>query len=95
MGTNIGSATFYGTDAGNSIQLTLNCNPTAGLGANQYVNSKCFSLPAFGAHGLRNLSYTSGRGYFDSDIALAKTFHIAESHTVSFRAPAFSWLNYP
>jgi hypothetical protein len=93
--TQLGSATYYGTDTGPSIQPTLTCSATAGRGPNQYLTDKCFSLPAIGAYGPRNYPYLKGPAYFDSDLALAKKFHITENHTVEFRASAFDWLNHP
>jgi hypothetical protein len=95
VGTGLGANTWYGTDAGVSIQPTLTCSPTSGRGPNQYLTDKCFALPAFGAYGPRNYPYIKGPAYFDSDLALAKKFHITENHTVEFRASAFNWLNHP
>lgn len=95
VGTGIGSATYFGTDAGNSIQPTLTCSPTSGLGPKQYVTAKCFSLPAVGTNGPRNYPYIGGPAFFDSDLAIAKTFHITENHTINFRASAYNWINHP
>ena len=33
--------------------------------------------------------------YWDSDLALYKTFRITEKQSVQFRASAFNWLNHP
>jgi hypothetical protein len=33
--------------------------------------------------------------FFDSDLALYKTFHITERHTVEFRVTATNFLNHP
>jgi hypothetical protein len=95
VGTALSGATFYGTDAGVSIQPLLTCDPRSNRAQNQYVTDKCFALPAIGQYGPRNYPYISGPAYFDSDLALAKTFHITESHTVTFRGSAFDWLNHP
>jgi hypothetical protein len=95
VGTAISGATYFGTDAGVTIMPTLTCNPKSGLKANQYVNGSCFGVPTIGTNGPRNYPYLSGPAYFDSDLALAKAFHITENHTVTFRASAFDWLNHP
>ena len=36
-----------------------------------------------------------GPAYFSNDLALYRTFHIAERHQVQLRASAFNWLNHP
>jgi hypothetical protein len=46
-------------------------------------------------NGPRVYPYIKAPAYFDSDLALAKTFHVTEGQTVSFRASAFDWLNHP
>jgi hypothetical protein len=95
VGTGITGATYFGTNAGVAIMPTLTCDPKSGLKANQYVNAACFAVPKIGTNGPRNYPYLSGPAYFDSDLALAKTFHLSENHTVTFRASAFDWLNHP
>jgi len=52
-------------------------------------------VPAIGTNGPRNYPYIKGVAYFDSDLALAKSIHITENHTVTFRASAYDWLNHP
>jgi hypothetical protein len=95
--TGISGASYFGTDAGVSIQPLATCNPNSGRAHNQYVTDKCFALPAIGSgvNGPRVYPYIKGPAYFDSDLALAKTFHVTEGQTVQFRASAFDWLNHP
>lgn len=76
------------------------CNPGSGLANKQRANVACFSLPSFTGNsiidnGPRNLPYLSGPSYFDSDLALYKTFHVTERQSIQFRASAFNWLNHP
>jgi hypothetical protein len=90
-----GAATYFGTTAGITIQPTLTCNPGSGLSARQHANDRCFAAPAIGTNGARDFPYLSGPSYTDADLAMAKTFHITENHTVTLRANAFDWLNHP
>jgi hypothetical protein len=93
--TGIGSATYFGTDASVLIQPTTTCNPGSGLASNQRVNGSCFVAPPIGTNGPRNYGYLSGASFFDSDLALYKTFHINDRNSVQFRVSAFNWLNHP
>jgi hypothetical protein len=51
-----------------------------------------YSLAAFGP---TQLPYISMPSFFDSDLALYKTFHITERQTVEFRVTATNFLNHP
>jgi hypothetical protein len=33
--------------------------------------------------------------YLDNDLAIYKSFHVKNEHTVQFRLSAFNWLNHP
>jgi hypothetical protein len=92
---NIGSATYFGTDASMLIMPAETCNPGSGLGSNQRVNGSCFIAPNFGSNGPRNYQYLSSASLFDSDLALYKTFHINDRNSIQFRVSAFNWLNHP
>jgi len=94
LNRSIGSATYYGTPS-NSILPLLTCNPTSGLINNQKVNMGCFTAPQIGQLGIRQTPYLSGPSYFNSDLAIYKTFHIRESQALQFRASAFNFLNHP
>jgi hypothetical protein len=95
VSTAYGAPTLYGTTAAISIQPLLTCDPGAGLKSNQKVNFACFTPPSKGVFGPHEYPYLSGAAYFDSDLALYKTFHVTEGQTVQFRASAFNWLNHP
>jgi hypothetical protein len=95
VGTGLSQASYYGTNANIVITPTLTCDPKSGLAHNQLVRYSCFAPPAIGAYGGQHFPYFSGPAYFDSDLALYKTFHITENHSVQFRASAFNWLNHP
>ena len=94
IGTSLSEATYYGTNAAINIQPVLTCNPTSGVGAQQRIRATCFAPPAIGAYGQRDFSYTNAP-YFNSDLALYKTFHVVKEQTVQFRFSAFNWLNHP
>src|SRR5580658_1526009 len=100
VGTGLGTATYYGTETTNGntellIMPTLTCNPKSGLGHNQLVKSSCFAPPAIGAQGGQKYPYFNGPSYFDSDLALYKTFHVVREQSVQFRFSAFNWINHP
>lgn len=104
IGTGIGGATYYGTDANIPIMPVLTCNPTSGLSSpgdsstspnKQILNGKCFTAPAVGSQGGKSFPYMSMTPYFDNDLAVYRSFHIHESQQVQFRISGFDWLNHP
>ena len=95
IGSGIGAATYFGTDAPIPILPVLTCNPTSGLGHYQVLNGKCFNAPAIGTQGGKNFPYMRAAAYFDNDLAIERTFHIHESQALRIRASAFNWLNHP
>lgn len=95
IGSGIGAATYFGTDAPIPILPVLTCNPTSGLGHYQVLNGKCFTAPAVGTQGGKNFPYMRAAAYFDNDLAIERTFHLHETQSVRFRASAFNWLNHP
>jgi hypothetical protein len=90
----IGSATYYGTPS-NSVLPIMTCNPTANLKTYQHVNLDCFTAPQIGQVGIRQAPYLSTPSFFDSDLGIYKTFHIAEHQALEIRATAFNFLNHP
>jgi hypothetical protein len=60
--------------------------PDLGLAATPYSMT---------ANGPTQFPYISMPSFFDSDLALYKTFHITERHTVEFRVTATNFLNHP
>jgi hypothetical protein len=98
-GSNISSQSYFGTNA-QTVMPTLTCDPTAGLASNQRAKLSCFGAPALvplqmNANGPRQLGYISGPVYWDSDLAVYKTFHVTERQSVEFRLSAFNFLNHP
>jgi hypothetical protein len=95
VGTGLSQSTYYGTNASIDIMPTLTCNPKSGTGHNQLLKYSCFAPPAVGAYGGEKYPYLHGAAYFDSDLALYKTFHVVKEQSVQFRISAFNWLNHP
>ena len=74
---------------------TVICDPTANLKAHQYFNEACFTVPEAGQQGWSQLPYIHGPAYFNSDLAVFKTFKVTEKQNVQFRVSAFNFLNHP
>jgi Carboxypeptidase regulatory-like domain len=64
---------------------------TAG-GGDQVIGYTPYSVTA---NGPSQLPYISMPAFFDSDLAIYKTFHITERHTIEFRVTANNFLNHP
>jgi hypothetical protein len=77
------------------LQPTVTCDPTKGLHAHQYVNMNCFGISAPGTNGAYEFPYIHGPAYFNSDLAVFKTFKLTERQALEFRASAFNFLNHP
>ena len=95
IGSGIGAATYFGTDAPLPIMPVLTCNPNSGLVHYQRVNGNCFNAPAVGTQGGQNYPYMSAGAYFDNDLAIYRSFHIHESQQIQLRVSAYNWLNHP
>jgi hypothetical protein len=96
-GTNflISNASILGTP---DMQLNpiQTCNPRSGLGPHQFVNGSCFAYPtAVGENGPTVMPPIYGPAFFDSDLALFKSFKITESKTLQFRVDGYNFLNHP
>ena len=80
------------------VQLSplVTCDPRKGLGHNQYINPSCFDIPKTpGVNGPIMLPVMYGPGYFNSDLALFKSFKISESKKIQFRVDGYNFLNHP
>ncbi|MBV9441203.1 MAG: carboxypeptidase regulatory-like domain-containing protein, partial [Acidobacteriaceae bacterium] len=82
----------------NAIQLNpiITCNPTANLGAHQWINGSCFGVPTQGGqNGPTILPAIYGPAFFNTDLGLFKNFQIKESMKLQFRIQANNFLNHP
>lgn len=93
--SSIGAPTYFGTTAAMAIMPALTCNPTSGLASRQFAKLGCFAPPAFGENGPRMLPYIKGPAYFNSDLTIAKLFHIGERQALEIKANMGNWLNHP
>jgi hypothetical protein len=87
---------WLGTNAtGLTMEPVLTCDPRKGLKSGQYFNPNCFAPPPQGSQGDIIWPFIKGPAFFDTDIAVYKTFHITERQSVQFRADAFNFINHP
>jgi len=92
---NISNVSLLGT---NDISLSpmLTCNPSAGLGKNQFINPGCFGMPtSVGQNGPTVLPAIYGPAFFNSDLGLFKNFQFKESRKLQLRFNATNFLNHP
>jgi len=71
--------------------LTLNGNPRNGL---PYFNTSLFSANALGTPGSASRRVIHGPGMLNFDLALLRTFRIAESKALQFRLETFNTFNH-
>lgn len=87
------------TPAGSPLEFAVpqcqNGNTTGCNATGYVVNPVGVTAYAAAANGPTQLPYISMPAFVDSDLALYKTFHITERHTVEFRVTATNWLNHP
>jgi carboxypeptidase family protein len=93
-GVPINSTNYLGTPDVN-LQPILTCNPTSNLKAGQYINGDCFSIGPAGTNGPFQYPYIHGPAFFNSDLAVYKTFKVTERQNLEIRASAFNFLNHP
>jgi hypothetical protein len=72
----------------------LTCNPTKNNAHNQLLNGACFAAPAVGQQGGQAFPYMRATPYYNSDLAIYRTFRVYQKQNVQFRASAFDWVNH-
>jgi hypothetical protein len=90
----LSNTNFLGTNAV-TLMPRLTCDPRSGLQSGQYFNPSCFAPPAGGVNGSYVWPYVKGPAFFNSDLAVYKTFQIKESKKVELRFSSFNFLNHP
>ncbi len=91
-----GSQRYLGTNAQDiDVVPLVTCDPRKGLAKGQYFNPACFAPPTGGANGTFIWPYIKGPRFFNSDLAVYKTFTINERQRIEFRFSAFNFLNHP
>jgi len=79
------------TDVG--VFPIITCNPSSGLGHNQFANPNCFAPQPVGKLGDPALPYIGGPKFWNNDLSLRKEFKIKERQTLQFSASAFNFTN--
>jgi hypothetical protein len=72
----------------------ITCNPTSGLGHNQFLNPNCFAPAPIGSLGTGRMPYMPGPMFWNSDLSVMKTFQITERQHLQFRFAGFNFLNH-
>ena len=93
--TSMNTATWFGTGNQRVIVPLVTCDPRKGLQKGQYFNPKCFAPPTYGQQGTLEMPYMHGPAYFNSDLALFKSFRITENQSFQLRISASNFLNHP
>jgi hypothetical protein len=92
---NISNVSLLGTSDIN-LSPILTCNPSGGLGHNQFINPSCFSIPtAIGQNGPTVLPAIYGPAFFNTDLGLFKNFKFSEAKKLQLRLNASNFLNHP
>jgi|GEM_PF-31606 len=90
-----GTRYLFGTDS-MTAEPVRTCDPTKGLGKNQFINGSCFAYPTErGLNGPTRLPAIRGPWFFNSDLALFKNFRISDSKKFQFRFNAYNFMNHP
>ena len=71
----------------------LTCNPSTGLGHNQFANPNCFAPQPIGKLGSAGMPYIGGPKFWDNDLSLRKDFKIKEHQNLQFSVSAFNLTN--
>ncbi len=89
-----GNTYMLGTNA-TVLMPYLSCDPRNTTNG-AYFNVGCFTTPTqLGVNGPTVWPYIHGPKFFNSDLAVFKSFHITERQTIQFRASAFNFINHP
>jgi carboxypeptidase family protein len=91
-GTNQDNVHLLGTPDVTIFPVIL-CNPTSGLGHNQFANPNCFGPQPAGKLGNAAMPYMGGPLFWNNDLSLRKQFHFKERQALEFTASAFNFTN--
>ena len=111
LGANRGNFGINGTGAGGysldqdhivgtnatTVQPILLCDPSQGLGQNQFISSSCFGAPSPGRNGTFIFPYLRGPVFQNHDLSVFKNFQMPykESHKLQLRFSGYNFLNHP
>jgi Carboxypeptidase regulatory-like domain len=71
----------------------ITCNPTSGLGPNQFANPKCFGPQPVGKLGDPAMPYMGGPKFWNNDLSVRKDFRFKERQNLQFSVSAFNLTN--
>ncbi|MGA9072009.1 MAG: carboxypeptidase regulatory-like domain-containing protein [Terracidiphilus sp.] len=95
VATSMNTSSWYGTPSQRIIAPVVTCDPRKGLAKGQYFNDQCFAPPAYGQTGTLVEPYIHAPAYFDSDLAVYKSFKITGNQSFQLRVSATNFLNHP
>jgi len=95
VATSMTTSSWYGTPSQRIIAPVVTCDPRKGLHKGQYFNDQCFAPPAYGQMGTLVEPYIHAPAYFDSDLAVYKSFKITGNQSFQLRVSATNFLNHP
>lgn len=76
-----------------TIFPVITCNPTSGLGHNQFANPSCFGPQPTGKLGNAAMPYMGGPRFWNNDLSLRKLFTVKERQSLEFSVSAFNLTN--
>jgi len=91
-GTNQDNVHLLGTPDITLFPVVL-CNPTSGLGKNQFANPSCFGPQPYNKLGNAAMPYMGGPMFWNNDLTLRKEFRIKERQALQFSVSAFNFTN--
>jgi Carboxypeptidase regulatory-like domain len=79
--------------AGTQRSDQILANPYGNLSLTNYLNPNAFSQPILGTFGNMRPANIAGPGFWQFDMAMSRTFRLAERHNMEFRGEAFNLTN--
>ncbi|MGA3132717.1 MAG: carboxypeptidase regulatory-like domain-containing protein [Terracidiphilus sp.] len=92
--SNVTSAAVLAGSPDVTIAPVLTCDPKKGLAKGQYANPSCFAAPTGSSIGNARFPYLAGPKYWNSDLALQKSFAVKEQQHLDVRFSAFDFMNH-
>jgi Carboxypeptidase regulatory-like domain len=75
------------------LMPAVGCDPSLSY-AHQYIDPSCFGVPGAGSNGPYIPPTVYGPAFWNSDLALQKTFKVTERQNIQFRISAFNVINH-
>ncbi|MBZ5581106.1 MAG: TonB-dependent receptor [Acidobacteriia bacterium] len=91
---NYSAQRYLGTNAPSNVAVKVICDPRSGVQSGQYFNPSCFTPPWGGANGDIVWPYIRGPHFFNTDLAIYKSFPFKEHQKVELRFSTFNFFNH-